>query len=385
NEQSRPRSRPGLSSAPAWLCTRHPRGIGGSLAGNNPIHALAVRLLRLQPEPELLAHHGGQEGAHRVRLPAGGARDGGDGGAARSAQQCQHPRLLRIRSPLGLTAAGRLRADLGCRPRLDGARRFALGHAKLLSRASAQQRAGGLAQQRAGGLAQQRAATTQTPRRPIGAGGVRGASRSGSASVITTHALFARKVQRKLSNGVAGFAAGGSSSDRKRARPIVPSRRRRMMANARAERLLKIPAEPSPELRIPGAAAQTRVVSMAGIRLDSRKSVRAFKGIICDDISEFESSHASQTVRSLCALSGLPNYVPERSAPGLMRESDMDFVHAVLKTLQVVAGHLLDIPNLDEARRGPVWKMRERWRLAVAEIGENEIEIFARRIGLQGH
>jgi hypothetical protein len=62
-----------------------------------------------------------------------------------------------------------------------------------------------------------------------------------------------------------------------------------MMANARAERLLKIPAEPSPELRIPGAAAQTRVVSMAGIRLDSRKSVRSFKGIICLDISEFES------------------------------------------------------------------------------------------------
>ena len=48
---------------------------------------------------------------------------------------------------------------------------------------------------------------------------------------------------------------------------FVPSRRRRMMANLRAERLLKIPAEPSPELRIPGAAAQTRVVSMAGIRL----------------------------------------------------------------------------------------------------------------------
>src|SRR5215467_3911305 len=184
NELSRPRSRPGLSSAPARLRTRHTRGIAGSLAGNNPIHALAVRLLRRQPEPELLAHHGGQEGAHRVRLPAGGARDGGDGGAARSAQQCQHPRLLRIRSLLGLTAAGRLRTDLGCRPRLDGARRFALGHAKLLSRASAQQRA----------------ATTQTPRRPIGAGGVRGASRAGSASVITTHALFARKVQRKLSN-----------------------------------------------------------------------------------------------------------------------------------------------------------------------------------------
>jgi len=36
-----------------------------------------------------------------------------------------------------------------------------------------------------------------------------------------------------------------------------------MMANVRAECLLKIPAEPSPELRISGAAAQTRVVSLA--------------------------------------------------------------------------------------------------------------------------
>src|SRR5438876_2491510 len=49
---------------------------------------------------------------------------------------------------------------------------------------------------------------------------------------------------------------------------FVASRRRRMMANARAERLLKIPAESSPELLIPGAAAQTRVVTLAGIRLD---------------------------------------------------------------------------------------------------------------------
>ena len=32
---------------------------------------------------------------------------------------------------------------------------------------------------------------------------------------------------------------------------FVPSRRRRVMANVGAERLLKTPAEPSPELRIP--------------------------------------------------------------------------------------------------------------------------------------
>ena len=39
----------------------------------------------------------------------------------------------------------------------------------------------------------------------------------------------------------------------------------------------------------PHAAAQTRIVSKARIRLDSGKSVRSFKGIICVDISEFES------------------------------------------------------------------------------------------------
>ena len=72
--------------------------------------------------------------------------------------------------------------------------------------------------------------------------------------------------------------------------------RRRVMANVRAERLLNIPAEPSPELRIPRAAAQTRVVSRAGIRLGPWESARAFKGIICDDISEFESYMPSHAV-----------------------------------------------------------------------------------------
>ena len=37
---------------------------------------------------------------------------------------------------------------------------------------------------------------------------------------------------------------------------------------------------------------------MARIRLDSRKSVRSFKGIICANISEFESHMASHAVRS---------------------------------------------------------------------------------------
>jgi hypothetical protein len=53
-----------------------------------------------------------------------------------------------------------------------------------------------------------------------------------------------------------------------------------------------------PELRIRSAAAQTRIVSVARPRLDLRKSVRPFKGIFCDDISEFESDHPSHAVGS---------------------------------------------------------------------------------------
>src|SRR5262249_39639470 len=64
---------------------------------------------------------------------------------------------------------------------------------------------------------------------------------------------------------------------------------------------------PTPELRIPNAAAQTRIVSKARIRLDSRKSVRSFKEIICVDISEFESympSHAVGLSASLLVSAG---------------------------------------------------------------------------------
>jgi hypothetical protein len=57
------------------------------------------------------------------------------------------------------------------------------------------------------------------------------------------------------------------------------------------------PGRTRPELRV-SATAQTRIVSEARIRLDSRKSVRAFKRDICADISEFESYMASQAVRS---------------------------------------------------------------------------------------
>src|SRR5262249_40696395 len=43
---------------------------------------------------------------------------------------------------------------------------------------------------------------------------------------------------------------------------------------------------PRPELRVLNAAAQTRIISVARIRLEPWKSVPPFKGIFCDDISE---------------------------------------------------------------------------------------------------
>jgi len=64
-------------------------------------------------------------------------------------------------------------------------------------------------------------------------------------------------------------------------------------------------------------AARTRIVSAAGIRPDPWKSVRPFKGIFCDDISEFESYMPSQAVPSLQGMSGSQKYA--RHPQGLAR------------------------------------------------------------------
>jgi hypothetical protein len=67
-------------------------------------------------------------------------------------------------------------------------------------------------------------------------------------------------------------------------------------------------------MRIPNAAAQTRTVSVAIFRLDPRKSVRPFKGIICSGI-EFESydpSHAVGLSASLLVSAGRQKPVSNR-------------------------------------------------------------------------
>jgi hypothetical protein len=58
------------------------------------------------------------------------------------------------------------------------------------------------------------------------------------------------------------------------------------------------------ELRLPTAAAQKRIVSVARISQDLRKSARPFKGIIFPDVSEFESYMPSHAVRSPPAAAG---------------------------------------------------------------------------------
>jgi hypothetical protein len=95
--------------------------------------------------------------------------------------------------------------------------------------------------------------------------------------VLTIHALFARKVQRKLTNGVRKGRDAGRRS----------------------------------ELRIPGIAAQTRMVSRAQHSAGFPQISANFKRIICHDVSEFESNMPSHAVCSLWVMSGLWNYAQQ--------------------------------------------------------------------------
>jgi hypothetical protein len=91
--------------------------------------------------------------------------------------------------------------------------------------------------------------------------------------VVTTHALFA----------LAKIVAIRASSQRFRSMTTVCARTPRDVGT-------------EPELRTPGAAAQTRMVSVPGIWLDPNRSIRCFKGIVYVDISEFESYMPSHAV-----------------------------------------------------------------------------------------
>jgi hypothetical protein len=140
--------------------------------------------------------------------------------------------------------------------------------------------------------AQQRAATTQTPRRPIGAGGARGASRSGSVSTNHHTRSLCAQSPAQSEQWCCWFWIGRNRGNLcLTAMPLDGQHRRTTLAED--------PGSTRPEQHFPSGAAQTRTVSVAIFRLDPRKSVRSFKGIICGDISEFESHMPSQAV-GLC-------------------------------------------------------------------------------------
>ena len=64
---------------------------------DDPIDASIADFLRGEIETELLAHHPGEEPAHRVLLPISCRHDGGDGRALGASQHGDHLSLLRVR------------------------------------------------------------------------------------------------------------------------------------------------------------------------------------------------------------------------------------------------------------------------------------------------
>jgi hypothetical protein len=79
---------------------------------------------------------------------------------------------------------------------------------------------------------------------------------------------------------------------------LPKSRRRSSVSGSSLAKAINSSRAASPQL-----AAQTRIISAARIRLDFRKSVRRYKGIICADVSELESHMPSQSVGSLGVMS----------------------------------------------------------------------------------
>jgi hypothetical protein len=79
--------------------------------------------------------------------------------------------------------------------------------------------------------------------------------------------------------------------------------------------IVKFPPGPSCVSR--NVAAHTRMVSVARIRLDFRKSARPFKGIICGDVSEFESYMPSHAVRYPSSRRGRRSMLRGRAAANI--------------------------------------------------------------------
>ena len=111
-----------------------------------------------------------------------------------------------------------------------------------------------------------------------------------SASSLQRHRRLRPRRQfcRRIIFGSAKIEAIRASSQRCRSMTIVCARTPRDVGT-------------EPELRTAGAAVQTRIVSVAGIRLDPNRSMRCFKGIVYVDIFSSPTCPATQSVSRKCA------------------------------------------------------------------------------------
>ena len=116
------------------------------------------------------------------------------------------------------------------------------------------------------------------------------------------------------------------------------------------------------ELRILNVAAHTRIVSVARIRLDSHKSMRPFKGIICDDVSEFESYHLSHAVGSLWRVYPVSGSTPARNFEIGFASRDEPMASALALPEATVSGQFVQFFGRKENPRGGVVLVKVRHR-----------------------
>ena len=138
------------------------------------------------------------------------------------------------------------------------------------------------------GAAQQRAATTQTPRRPKGAGG--GEERAGQARA-TMHAPFERQVERKMTPGEGLFSLRLPKFE-----SYQPGMLNSPAAILRQPTCAQHQAKSLPQLHVGNAAARTRTVSAAPFRLNRLKFPGNTGGLRSQRIPQFESDHPSHAV-----------------------------------------------------------------------------------------
>ena len=119
----------------------------------------------------------------------------------------------------------------------------------------------------------------------------------------------------------------------------------------------------------PNAAVQTRIVcgqNSAG----SRESERSFKGIICDDVSKFESCMPSQAVRSLCAIVRAAGATSHQNAPvdfdGQGRQTKTPRTGARGSAACTLASSSLACSNMPFGRSACPWWHRPKF---VEEVG----------------